>query len=448
MLRGLFRSADPVSEIYDRTWGWWPGDGAPTHSGRVVTSTSALQLLTVYGCATLISDSISTLPVDTYRKAPDGTKLEFTAPQWLKSPTADLLFPEWCSQLLMSLLLQGNAYVWITRTPVGGIVELIVLDPTMVRVVRETGRKVFYVKGVRFDGEIMHIKGPMMPGALIGLSPVDCARQSIGLGLATQEYGSEFFSGAGNMPGVIESPTPMIPGQMKQLAELWQRKRKQGGKGLPGVLDGGATWKPIGVTNEAAQFLATRNFTAAEIAGQMFKVDPADLGIAVAGTSLTYANLSERNTRRVQVTFLPWMIRIENAITELLAAPRYMKFNVDALLRGDPTQRAAYYTAMSSINASAKSYGQPPVMLTAEMRALEDFDPIAETKAEDAATPLQLAEMIKGIFHGVGTVGSADEIRAILNRAGAGLTEPFEAPAPAPAMAPAALPLEDPNADA
>lgn len=430
MLSALFRSSqDPVASVYDRTWGWWQGDpGPPTASGQDVTPRTALQLLTVYGCATLIADSISTLPVDTYRQTGDGTKVEFTAPDWLTNPTVDLAFPEWCSQILMSLLLQGNAYVWIVRGPGRGISELVPLDPMVVRVVRENGRKVFYVNGQRSDLEIAHIPAAMLPGALVGLSPVDCARQSIGLGLAAQQYGSHFFSGDGNMPGVIESPKPMQPAQMRMLAEHWQRKRNKGGKGLPGVLDDAATWKPTGVSNEAAQFLATRNFTAAEIAGQMFKVDPADLGIAVAGTSLTYANLAERNTRRVQVTFLPWMIRVESFISGLLANPRYMKFNVDALLRGDPQQRAAYYSAMSVINDQAKAYGQPPVMLTAEMRALEDFDPIAETKAEDAATPFQLSEMVAKIFRGVDTLATPDELRGILNRAGAGLTAPFEPP--------------------
>ena len=44
-------------------WGTWPGDLAPAWSGAHVTATSSLQLLTVYGCVRLITDSISTLPV-------------------------------------------------------------------------------------------------------------------------------------------------------------------------------------------------------------------------------------------------------------------------------------------------------------------------------------------------------------------------------------------------
>jgi HK97 family phage portal protein len=75
----------------------------------------------------------------------------------------------------------------------------------------------------------------------------------------------------------------------------------------------------------------------------MFMVDPTDLGIGVEGKSLTYANLEQRNTRRVQVTLLPWIVRIEAAISDLLFRPRYMKFNVNGLLRGDQKTRYESY---------------------------------------------------------------------------------------------------------
>ena len=162
-------------------------------------------------------------------------------------------------------------------------------------------------------------------------------------------------------------------------------------------MDGGATWKPTGITNEAAQFLATRNYTAAEIAGQMFLVDPSDLGIAVNGTSLTYGNLEQRNARRVQVTLLPWIVRIEQAISTLLRNPQYMKFNVDGLLRGDVAARWSSYKVASEINTAAAAVGQPPVLLTSEMRRFEDLDPLTPeqipTAPESPEPPMQVEQM-------------------------------------------------------
>jgi HK97 family phage portal protein len=311
-----------------------------------VTPATSLQLITVYGCVRLICDSIATLPLDVYRATADGEKIEVTPPAWIKQPQADIDRVAWVTQVLSSLLLHGNAYVAVLYGPTS-IVELVPLDPGKVQVRREQGRKVFYVNGQPAPVQIKHIPGLMLAGSDVGLSPVEYARQSIGLGMSAQEYGARFFGQGATVPGVIESPTPLPPegpGSAKEIARAWARAHSGKNKAhLPGVLEGGLSWKSIGITNEQAQFLETRKFTAAEIAGQMFLIDPTDLGIPVDGTSLTYANLEQRNARRVQVTLLPWIIRVENALSSLLAQPRYVKFNVNGLLRGDLKTRYESY---------------------------------------------------------------------------------------------------------
>lgn len=332
MLGGVFAREEVRAQATD--WGDWPGD-VPAGSNNV-TPTSALQLLTVYGCVRMISDGVSTLPLDAFREGADGERLEVPKPTWLREPTVDLDFTEWCTQVLASLLLHGNAYLVVLRNDTNSIVELVPLDPCKVRVERDSrGRKFYRINGVVFTGEITHIKGVMMPGSDVGYSPIEAARLSIGLGLSAQRYGSDAFERDLNMPGVIEMPRKALPESMRAIADNWRRKRNKGGRGLPGVLDDGATWRPTGVTNEQAQFLQTRRYTAAEIAGQLFLLDPSELGIGVEGSSMTYANLAQRDTRRVTVSYLPWIIRIEKALSRLLANPRYVKFNVQGLLRGD-----------------------------------------------------------------------------------------------------------------
>lgn len=371
MLGGLLRSRGIEVREQATYWGDWPGDRQPSWAGQDVTTLSALQLGAVYGSVRLISDSISTLPVDVFRKSGDD-RIEVVAPGWLQEPTVDLGFPEWCSQVLTALLLWGNAYVVVTRSEGGQILELIPLDPDRVRVERVNGRKTYVINGQPFTGEVVHIKGLMLPGSDIGVSPIEAARQTMGLGLAALKYGGEFFDNEGQMPGVIEAPRPMQPELMRETAKAWRRSRQKGGRGLPGVLQDGATWKPTGITNEQAQFLSTRQFTAAEIAGQIFLVDPSDLGIPVQGTSLTYANLEQRNARRLQVTLLPWIVRIEAAVSELLFMPRYMKFNVNAFLRGDLQTRYSAYQV--GIDAG--------FLFTDEVREFEDLPPRDEPSTE------------------------------------------------------------------
>lgn len=373
MLRALFdRSEERAITGQASLWGDWPGEqsASRTWAGTTVDAHNSLQLLAVYGSVRLISDSISTLPIDCYRQVGES-KVDVPTPAWLVQPTVDLDFTSWCGQVLSSLLLSGNCYLAVFRSG-GVILELVPLDPAKVQVRREQGRKVFYISGSRYDGEVVHIPGLMLPGSDTGLSPVEYARQSIGLGLAATQYGANWFDGEGNMPGVIEAPRALQPDTMKAMAEQWRRRRNRGNRGLPGVLQEGATWKPTGVTNEQMQFLQTRQYTAAEIAGQMFLVDPSDLGIPVPGSSLTYANLTDRNIRRVQVTLLPWISRLEHAISALMLRPRYMKFNVNALLRADLAARYSSYA--TGIGAG--------FLQVDEARELEDLPPLGPVDVE------------------------------------------------------------------
>jgi hypothetical protein len=75
----------------------WPGDVDPTWSGAKVSRDSALQLLAVYGCVRLITDTISTMPVDVFRKA-GGAPQAAPMPRWLMQPTPHLSFKDWCGQ--------------------------------------------------------------------------------------------------------------------------------------------------------------------------------------------------------------------------------------------------------------------------------------------------------------------------------------------------------------
>jgi HK97 family phage portal protein len=325
-------------------WGEWGTDGGSTWSGAPVSTMSSLQLLTVYGCVRFIADGIATLPVDTFRKLPDGTREPVTPPSWLDNPAPGLDRVAWFGQLLTSLLLDGNAYLYLDAS--SGRLNLYPLDPTKVAIMSSGGRVQYVFDGRPVDASLVeHIKGIMWPGSLKGLSPVEAARQSIGVGMSAQEYAARFFGQGATMSGVIESPADMPPGATEEMAKAWARKHSGKSKShLPGVLTGGAKWVSTSVTNEQAQFLETRQFTAAEIAAQMFQIDPSELGIGVNGTSLTYANLEQRATRRVQVTYLPWIIRLENAVSNILARPRYMKFNTNAVLRGDTKTRYETYS--------------------------------------------------------------------------------------------------------
>ncbi len=400
-------------------WGQW-GDETmfgSTWSGTNVVASSSLQLLAVYGCVRFICEGISTLPLDVFREKDDGTRVEMGKPPWLVHPTPDLDFIAWTTQVLTSLLLAGNAYCRVEYTGAEGIAidRLTPIDPARVAVTRENGRKTYRVGGVvENPRSIWHVPGLMFPGSDVGVSPVEAARQAVGGGLAVEEFAARFFGQGANLGGVIEDPGPIDPTKAKETARIWARLHSGNRKAhLPGVLQGGAVWKATGVSNEQSQFLQTRQFTAAQIASQMFLIDPTEFGMSMdKGSSVTYANLEQRNARKVQVTFLPWIVRLEAALSALLLNPRYVKFNVNGLLRGDTKTRFETYEIASRINTAAAAEGQPPILLTTEMREFEDLEPIAEGDLPEAPpAPAPLASVVP-----IGAAASASStIPAVVN---------------------------------
>jgi phage portal protein BeeE len=145
---------------------------------------------------------------------------------------------------------------------------------------------------------------------------------------------------------------------------------------MPGVLEGGGTFKATAVTNEAAQFLETRQWTAAEICAQVYLVDPRELGIPLTGSTLEYVNSESRLANLVRKGMLRWIVRVEAAVSSLLPRPQYMKLNVNGFMRGDSSERWDTYLKAAQINQIAGVGGQAPVLLTEEMRAWEDLEPL------------------------------------------------------------------------
>ena len=412
------KASQPRNVAGHTAWGSW-GDASstPTWSGADVTVASARHHLTVYGCARFIADGISTLPVDVYRRRADGSPQQVATPQLFRQPNTEHDVIAFLGQIIWSLLLDGNAFVYKQHSD-GALTSLLVLDPSAVTVDRHRGRKVYRVGNETFtDFEISHIPAAMWPGNDKGMSPVEAARQTIGLGMSAQEYAARFYSNGAAVSGVLETDQSLDEGQARAVAKQFSRRHSGASKAhLPLVLEGGLTWKPTGLTNEQAQFLESRKFTAAQIAAEMFLIDPSEMGYPVEGASLTYANLEQRNARKVQVTFLPWITRLEAFLTTLTPRGQYVKLNVNGLLRGDMKTRYDSY-------AVGISNG---FLTVTEARESEDRGPIEEAavippKGVDGR-PMSAAEVSQRVYHAYinGLLGRS-EARQMIADAGANI---------------------------
>jgi hypothetical protein len=125
----------------------------------------------------------------------------------------------------------------------------------------------------------------------------------------------------------------------------------------------------------------------------MFLIDPTEFGMSMdKGSSITYSNLEQRNSRKVTVTFLPWIIRLERTMSSILAGSRHVKFNVSGLMRGELKTRYESYEIASRINTA--STGQTLFLTTAEMREFEDLEPTTEMAPEPPAPAAPATPMV------------------------------------------------------
>ena len=115
---------------------------------------------------------------------------------------------------------------------------------------------------------------------------------------------------------------------------------------------------------EESQFLETQKFTAVQIAS-VFGVPPEYVTDA-EGAKGYVTGLYARQMLWLQTGLLPRIKRLETAFNTLLPEGVYLKFNVDGLLRADPSERAALCTAMIQHKALTPN----------EWRALEDLNPL------------------------------------------------------------------------
>lgn len=335
--------------VMDPKWNLWGSGadlvdfpGANTHAGVSVSEKSALALLTVYSCVSFIADTIATMPV----KAFDGD-VEIPLPGWLVKPTPELTIADLLGQMVSSLLLDGNFYALPVLDGTGAIREVWPVHPSSVEVRRvQPGAPVqYWIGGERYPYLVLHMRGSMLPGAICGMSPITECRQTIGVGLALEEFAARFF-GQGSSPSIIvEAPALVSDEQAAALREQFESfhrgLRKAHGVA---VLTGGATAHPMTIAPQDAQFLESRNFTAAQIAAGIFRLAPEDVGATVHGKSaLTYQNITDQWVSRFRRAFLPHVRRIEALLSSLLPEGQTIRLNEDEFLRADTKTRYESY---------------------------------------------------------------------------------------------------------
>ena len=292
-------------------------------SGIPVDDDQAMRLGAVWACVDLIAELVATLPVSEYKRVERAAGRDCRVRRcWSIRPGIDSGFEVWCRQLMTSLLLRGNGFgVGGTDRPGrlagAGRVGASRRDhdaPQRPGRGRWTGigtanRSTCSTTAARCGMSPAYV----IPGSPVGMSPIRYAAESIGVGLATQRFGAEWFRDGAHPTHVLESEHEINQEQAKilkqRLLDATRNNREPLALGL------GAKLHAIQVSPEESQFLETMKANADDVARFFFRRPPGE------GGSVTYANVEARSLDLLTYTLNGWLVRVENGAHPVAAPP-------------------------------------------------------------------------------------------------------------------------------
>ena len=371
-------------------------NGQPSHAGVDVSGDTAMNFSAVFCAVNIVAGTIASLPLQLYRRVGNGKE------PYRDHPLYDVLHnlpnPEMTSYVFREtlqehLLLWGNAYAEIRRDRVGRPVELWPWNPAGVQTKRADDGTLFYEiqetateKRAIPAVNMLHIPGLGFDGRL-GYSVIAKARETLGLGLAMEEFQARFYGQGTNIGSVLEHPGRLSADAHERLIKDIQEKRgglSNAHKSM--ILEEGMKFVKTGMPLEDAQFLESRVFQISEVA-RWFNLPPHKLKEL---SKATYSNIEQQQIEFVQDSIRPWAVRWEQHIAwKLLKEDErrelFAEFNLDGLQRGDTKSRMEAYSLMRNVGAISAD----------EIRAKENMNPIGGLAGEMYWKPLNMGDADK-----------------------------------------------------
>jgi HK97 family phage portal protein len=358
---------------------WRFDTGGPVHPTRQFFGPGdAMGLPALYAGVKLLSDNAASLPLKVYQNldgvAGFGKHRLWGGPTIFDKPSVIGTWFDWMSQAMVSVLLQGNCWGFITGKDGYGFPtgiewippeDVYVLEAKDVNSANPLKSRVFvFGREVTWygpDSEVFHVRGITLPGRVEAISPMRAFALTISAGKEAQRYGTSWYEGGGFPPGTFQNAEMEV--NASQAAEIRAELVKSLRRREPLVYGRDWDYKPVTVPPSEAQFIEAMQLNATQIAA-ILNLPPDRLG-GTRGDSLTYST-SEQSTLQIIEALRPWLVRFEQSFFDLLPRNRFTRFYTDALLKTDLEARMNMYQVMRNIG-----------MRTAdEIRELEDLPPL------------------------------------------------------------------------
>lgn len=343
-----------------------------------ISSDTAMRLATVNACVRILSESVAMLPCNLMQRTENNgyeKAVNHSAFDVLRNkPNSWMSAFEYWEFSTRSTLLKGNAYS--SKTTVGReLRELIPHHPSTCGVKQLDDYSLRYTinkrQNVKQD-EVFHLRDASTNG-ICGISRIQQSSRAFNIATKAEDWAHDVYANSGIMPGYLGTPNNLNDTQKTELRKYWKgmggrREVSQDELGVP-VLTGGLEYKSIDINLEDAQLLEARKMQREDIFG-IFRVPPG-MGQVYEKATSQGSGVEQTQLQFVVLSLMPLLRRIEtSAESSLLTAKERrefkIRFNVNALLRGDMKTRAEFYAKMLMNGA----------MSINEVRRLEGLNPI------------------------------------------------------------------------
>lgn len=333
----------------------WISGGTESDSGITINEETALNYVAVWQAVNIIAGDVGQLPLHVHRETADGRERATTHPAYRllrRRPNRMMNAGVFKELLTQHVLLWGNGRAGIVRDQAGRPIDLIPFLPD--RSYEEiVGGKLYHFTRIGdatqhkpfADEHVLHIKG--LGDGITGYSVITAARNSIGLGLASEKHANRTLKNRGVPAVVLEDASGLTEPDARQLLADWERMHAGiDNTGRTAILRNGMKAHVLGMSHADAQLLDTRKFQRSEVGG-WFNLPPHKLGV---GEQSGYNSLEQENQSYLNSALMRWLVAWQEECWEKLLTEKekreeshYIEFNTAALLRGDLLTRYKAY---------------------------------------------------------------------------------------------------------
>ena len=336
----------------------------PSQFGREHPQTwpGLTQIPTVYACINKIVGALGSYP----RRVLDATgKPVPSKPLWIEDPNALMSGVDLVSATAISLLLDGNAYIFHTRGQSGRVMTVGIANPNVVNHYLEGDKVVWYINGTRMTTEFTHIRHITLPGRLEGLAKKVPLKRVADISVESLKYTQVHLQRGMALQIAIKGTHKLTANkQGRQSIKQMLKDYHSGYRNaynplilLPGLDVEVLNMKEV---NADGGFLDLQKATDIQIC-TAFGVPPEEIGLYPKGSSSTYKNEPQRRARFYEDAVRPVANLIEDGLSSLLTPGRRYDLDQHSSLYGGPHDRATY---VMNIALAEKHAGQP--FLTAQ----------------------------------------------------------------------------------